>query len=103
MGVPVIALKGASHISRVGVSLLTSVGLDSFIADSLEDYIQKANVLSQDLTLLSSIRSRLREMTRASPLMDAKTLTRSLEQVYETIWTSSGSLHQKNPDHPSKF
>jgi predicted O-linked N-acetylglucosamine transferase (SPINDLY family) len=103
MGVPVIALKGASHISRVGVSLLTSVGLDSFIADSLEDYIQKAIVLSQDLTLLSSIRSRLREMTRASPLMDAKTLTRSLEQVYETIWTSSGSLHQKNPDHPSKF
>ncbi|MFH0998667.1 MAG: tetratricopeptide repeat protein [Pseudomonadota bacterium] len=88
MGVPVIALEGISHASRVGVSLLTSVGLDSFIAGSVDDYIQKAVALSRDLAMLSSIRSRLREMMRDSPLMDAKSLTRSLEQVYETIWTS---------------
>ena len=103
MGVPVIALRGISHASRVGVSLLTSVGLESFIAGSVDEYIQKAIAFSRDLTMLSSIRSRLRETMRNSQMMDAKTLTRSLEQVYENIWASYKNQSPKKIEHPSKF
>ena len=103
MGVPVISMAGITHASRVGVSLLTSVGLDSFITGSVDDYIQKAVALSQNLPMLSSIRSGLRETMRNSPLMDAKCLTQSLEQAYETIWANFRNQHGTESDHPSKF
>ncbi|MBI5590629.1 MAG: tetratricopeptide repeat protein [Deltaproteobacteria bacterium] len=103
MGVPVIGLAGNTHASRVGVSLLTSVGLGSFIAGSVDDYIQKAITLSQDLPMLSSVRSRLREMMRDSPLMDAKSMIHSLEQAYESIWTNCRNQQQRTSDYPSKF
>lgn len=86
MGVPVLALEGDHHVSRVGVSLLGGIGLDAFIARSVEDYINKAVCLSEDVNLLSQTRSMLRKMMRDSPLMDAHSLTRSLESAYETMW-----------------
>ncbi len=86
MGVPVIVLEGDNHVSRVGVSLLTSTGLSAFIAHSLDDYIKKAIKLSQDTEMLSSTRYLLRKMMRDSPLMNAESLTRSLENAYESMW-----------------
>jgi predicted O-linked N-acetylglucosamine transferase (SPINDLY family) len=103
MGVPVIVLEGSFHVSRVGVSLLTSVGLNGFIASSVDDYIQKAVTLSQDLGTLSTIRSNLRELMGNSQLMDAKTLTQSIEQVYEAIWTSCRNQYLKKIEHLSNF
>ena len=86
MGVPVMVMQGDHHVSRVGASLLTHIGLDPFIAGSRDDYIQRTAALSRDLTLLSALRSRLREIMLSSPLMDAAFLTRSLEQAYENVW-----------------
>jgi len=37
MGVPVVSLAGKVHMSRVGVSLLSNVGLAELIADSPEE------------------------------------------------------------------
>ncbi len=42
MGVPVIARAGASHVSRVGVSLLTNVGLPDLIAANEDEYVKLA-------------------------------------------------------------
>lgn len=89
MGVPVIVLEGGNHVSRVGVSLLTSTGLNAFIAHSVDDYIIKAIKLSQDTQMLSSTRCLLRKMMRDSPLMNAESLTRSLETAYESMWRDS--------------
>lgn len=89
MGVPVIVLEGDNHVSRVGVSLLTSTGLNAFIAHSVDDYIHKAIKLSQDTEMLSSTRYLLRKMMRDSPLMNAESLTRSLETAYESMWRDS--------------
>jgi predicted O-linked N-acetylglucosamine transferase (SPINDLY family) len=86
MGVPVLALEGDHHVSRVGVSLLSGIGLNAFIARSVEDYINKAVCLSEDVNMLSHTRSMLRKMMRDSPLMDAHSLTRSLESAYEAMW-----------------
>jgi predicted O-linked N-acetylglucosamine transferase (SPINDLY family) len=86
MGVPVITLAGQTHVSRVGVSLLSSVGLEELIADSAEDYIQKAIALANNLERLQELRATLRERMQATPLTNAKLITQSLEDAYRTMW-----------------
>lgn len=86
MGVPVITLCGATHVSRVGVSLLTNVGLAEFIADSAESYVTKAVAAASDSPRLAALRAALRERLQRSPIMDAPRLARNVEAVYRTMW-----------------
>ena len=86
MGVPVIILAGETHASRVGVSLLSNVGLTDLIAESAEDYVEKAVNLVGDLERLRALRVNLRSMMAHSPLMDIRSFIQSLEAVYREIW-----------------
>ncbi len=86
MGVPVITLAGKCHAGRVGVSLLTNVGLREFIAESEEEYVKIAVRLAEDIQRLKDLRLSLRDMMKQSPLMDAKGFTLSLERCFEEIW-----------------
>lgn len=86
MGVPVISLEGRSHHSRVGVSLLETVGLSEFVANNREEYIGKAVAISSDLPLLKALRRNLRSMILASPLCDNRTFTADLEELYRDLW-----------------
>lgn len=79
MGVPMVSLAGASHVSRVGMSFLTAIGLESLVADSPEAYVDIAVSLATDRHRLSSLRTNLRGMMARSPLMDGARLTRHLE------------------------
>jgi predicted O-linked N-acetylglucosamine transferase (SPINDLY family) len=81
MGVPVITLAGATHVSRVGASLLTHLGQADWIAASPEDYVVRAARLASDRPALAGIRAGLRERMRASPLCDERTFVRGLEEV----------------------
>ncbi|HAX80870.1 MAG TPA: hypothetical protein DCY88_34795, partial [Cyanobacteria bacterium UBA11372] len=86
MGVPVITLAGETHVSRVGVSLLSSVGLNEYIAQSPQEYIQKAVELAKDREKLQELRASLRGRMLAAPLMDARAIASSLEDAYRRIW-----------------
>jgi predicted O-linked N-acetylglucosamine transferase (SPINDLY family) len=86
MGVPVVTLAGVAHVSRVGVSLLTNVGLPELIARSPEEYISTAVALANDLPRLTDIRHNVRSRMRASPLMDAARFARDIESVYRQMW-----------------
>jgi predicted O-linked N-acetylglucosamine transferase (SPINDLY family) len=86
MGVPVVVLAGATHASRVGVSLLASVGLADWAADSLEAYVERAVRAARELDRLRLLRAGLRERMAQSPLTDAKVLTRDLEAAYRRMW-----------------
>ena len=81
-----ITLAGKSHASRVGVSLLSNVGLSELIAKSTEDYIKKAVTLADNLDKLQDLRANLRPLMARSPLMDATGFTRSLEAAYRKMW-----------------
>ncbi len=87
MGVPVITLAGDCHVSRVGVSLNTAVGLPELIADSPERYIEIALDLAHDTRRLSSLRASLRDRMKESALTDAPALARAVEHTYRRIWT----------------
>jgi len=86
MGVPVVTLAGATHASRVGVSLLESVGLGDWTADSIEDYVERAARAARDLDGLAALRAGLRAQMAASPLMDAARFARNLEDAYRRMW-----------------
>lgn len=86
MGVPVITLEGNRHAARVGVSLLTQVGLTELIAKTPEDYVHMAVELAKDLDRLAALRAGLRERMRSSPLCNARTFTRNLENAYREMW-----------------
>ena len=72
MGVPVVSLAGKTHVSRVGASLLRTVGLGDLVADSSEQYIKISTDLASNIQRLSLWRSSMRDQMLASPLMDQK-------------------------------
>ncbi|MEO8225563.1 MAG: tetratricopeptide repeat protein [Gammaproteobacteria bacterium] len=86
MGVPVITLAGYHHASRVGVSLLTRVGLPELIAGSDDDYVAKAVALAGDLPRLTTLHAALRERLLASPLCDGPGFTRHYEAALVAMW-----------------
>jgi predicted O-linked N-acetylglucosamine transferase (SPINDLY family) len=86
MGVPVVTLEGCAHAGRVGVSLLTAVGLGDLVAHSPDDYVAKVAALANDPARRTDLRGRLRGMMAASPLCDAAGLARSIEAAYRDMW-----------------
>ena len=70
MGVPVIALAGQAHVSRVSVSLLQNMGLGELLADSEDDYVRRAAKLASDADRLTGLRSTMRDRMSKSPLRD---------------------------------
>ncbi|MBL7185319.1 MAG: tetratricopeptide repeat protein [Phycisphaerae bacterium] len=86
MGVPTISLVGKAHASRVGLSILSRVGLGDFAAFTPDEYVAKAVAFSGEIENLAKIRTSLRSMMFNSPLCDKKGFTRSLEDVYRKMW-----------------
>jgi protein O-GlcNAc transferase len=102
MGVPVIALKGDIHVSRVSLSILSNIGLAELAADSADDYIAKAVNLARDTGRLNYLRHNLRTMMKESPLMDARSFVLNLENEYKTIWRKWCSHENAILDNISK-
>jgi predicted O-linked N-acetylglucosamine transferase (SPINDLY family) len=88
MGVPVVTLKGNTHLSRLGASVLRAAGLPEMVTATSEQFVEKCAALARDLPALAQLRSRLRAQVQASALMDEAGFTRALEDVYRTMWAS---------------
>jgi len=86
MGVPVVTRLGNMHVSRVGSSLLSSVGIGELATPDWEKYVDVAVELAQDPTRLSDMRGGLREKMSTSPLMDAIGHARSVEAAFREAW-----------------
>ncbi|MBK7686825.1 MAG: FkbM family methyltransferase, partial [Rhodocyclaceae bacterium] len=86
MGVPVVTLRGDRHASRVGASLLTSIGLDELIGETPDDYVRIAANLAQDPDRLTRLRASMRQKMSASALLDAATSTRNVERALRQMW-----------------
>ncbi|MSR33195.1 MAG: tetratricopeptide repeat protein [Phycisphaerales bacterium] len=86
MGVPVVTLAGRNHVSRVGVSQMTNLGLHELIARDTNDYVNIAVALANDVPRLTALRGGLRERLKNSPLMNVTRFTKNLEEAYQVIW-----------------
>ena len=79
MGVPVLTLRGDRHAARVGVSLLHRIGMDDWIAENEEDFVNKAVAFSKQPKLLNNLRLSLRTKMLQSDLMHPTAVVRALE------------------------
>ena len=86
MGVPVVTLGGERPASRMGVSILSALGLTELIADTPAEYIEIGVNLANDMSYLQKLRAGLRHKMQTSPLMDNQTFTRHLEMAYRQVW-----------------
>ncbi|HMK49909.1 MAG TPA: hypothetical protein VK435_07635, partial [Thermodesulfovibrionales bacterium] len=88
MGVPVVSLGGTTHVSRVGLSILSNVGIPWLAARTHDEYVRIAVDLALDLEGLQLLRRSLREKLIESPLSDAKLFVSGLEACYRDMWVS---------------
>jgi predicted O-linked N-acetylglucosamine transferase (SPINDLY family) len=86
MGVPVVMLEGETYASRFGGSVLANVGLASAIAGNVEQYVEVAVGLAEDLDALESLRSELRPRMASSVLLDFAGFARNVEAAYRQMW-----------------
>ena len=86
MGVPVVTLAGRTVYSKLGKSLLRSVGLEDLAAESEDGYVEIAVALAGDLDRLERLRLGLRARVAQSPLTDNAGFTTNLEAAYRAMW-----------------
>jgi predicted O-linked N-acetylglucosamine transferase (SPINDLY family) len=85
MGVPAVTLLGPRVIQRTTASLLTTLGLPDFIAETREDYVAKAvEWVTVRREELQGIRLGLRDRFRASPIHAG--YREATETAYRDLW-----------------
>ena len=95
MGVPVIAIAGDTHRSRVGVSLLHTVGVPELIARDADHYVHLAASLARDPVRLAAYHQTLRARVEASPLVDGVRFARDFEACVREMWRAwCGESHE---------
>ncbi len=65
---------------------MSSVGLESLIADSPAAYVEKALALAAGDVRRRQLLRELRFRMQASPLCDGRDLARALEHAYRDMW-----------------
>lgn len=82
MGVPVITVRGKTHGSRLGASILVAADVAELVAHSPMDYVKKAIQLSRRKELIAAYHVGLREHVKDSALMDSQRYMRELEKIF---------------------
>jgi predicted O-linked N-acetylglucosamine transferase (SPINDLY family) len=86
MGVPVLCLTGAEHRSRVGLTLLSSIGLAELAQSSPDGFVTAAARLAGDLDRLAALRAGLRRRMLDGALTDGAACAKALENAYREMW-----------------
>ena len=86
MGVPVISLRGRTHGSRFGASILTNAGVRELVAENDINYVRRAVQLAESPKLLEAYHMGLRANMKRSPLMNVENYMEELETAYQEIW-----------------
>jgi len=86
MGVPTVSLLGDLYVSRTGLSVLSRVGLEIFVASTPEEYVAEACAFARQLDALEQIRFSLRSRLLASPLCDPGRLGREVTAALRQMW-----------------
>jgi protein O-GlcNAc transferase len=85
-GLPVLTLAGEAFASRVGASLVQSVGLPELITSTGPQYERAAIDLAIDRPKLLLLKQKLAQHRLTCPLFDAGLFTRHLELAYQRIY-----------------
>lgn len=101
MGVPVITLPGNKPFSRSGASILHALGLEDWVANTVDEYVDVAVRKASDIPSLQKLRGELRTRMQDSPLTNGKEFARAIEDVYRKIWCDAASAPRSTQDSDS--
>ena len=101
MGVPVLTLSGERHASRVGASLLRTLGRPEWVSESPESFAEACVRLASDPELRLSLRQSLRDEMLASPLMEEVGFVETLEAFYQSAWQELCERQSSPPSEES--
>jgi predicted O-linked N-acetylglucosamine transferase (SPINDLY family) len=86
MGVPTLTLPGRTVPGRSGVTALAHAGLESFIADDIDDYVRKGVAHASDLQALAALRAGMRARCERSPMFQPDVIAAGFTQALRTMW-----------------
>ena len=82
MGVPIVTLVGPLHAQRVSYSILKNIGFEETITYTVDDYINKAVQLANNLDGLDVLRKTLPMLLKYSITGQPQQFTKQLESLY---------------------
>ncbi|PPC81869.1 MAG: glycosyltransferase [Methylotenera sp.] len=86
MGLPIVTFRGHDSVSSTTSATLTEFGLEKWVADNDDEYIQHVLALLNNLETLIEHRKNIRNMMQNSLLMNYKEQYQELEGLYQRMW-----------------
>ena len=86
MGVPVVALLGNSLTSRTAGAILVSVGMQDWVANTEDEYLDIAVEFASRPDYLKILRNELATKISASAAGNSALYTKAIEAAYRTMW-----------------
>ncbi|CAF4791506.1 unnamed protein product, partial [Rotaria sp. Silwood2] len=96
-GTPMVSLPLETLASRVGASLLHTIGCPELVAETYDDYENIAIRLGNDPVYLKSIRAKVWSRRLTSPLFNTTLYTQHLEELFIKMWDRY--KNNRLPDH----
>jgi predicted O-linked N-acetylglucosamine transferase (SPINDLY family) len=91
MGVPVVTLRGRTHTSRMGASILSAAGQSQWVADSDDTYVDGIQELAKNAATRVAWRDRARATLQASALMDEPGFASCFESAINSAWAQKNA------------
>lgn len=86
MGIPVITLRWHTLVGRISASILTTLGLTDWIAETPEQYIELAIQKAHDLVALARLRGQMRDIFTGSVIGNPQAYAQAVEKEYRQLW-----------------
>ena len=87
------SIEGKSYVSRVGVSLLSNLGLEKYIAKTIDEYIDIVVKLASNTSELRLLHQTLRLRMMNSDLANSTSFTINIENGYEDMIKEYNNLN----------
>ena len=86
MGVPTLGLAGQTPASRFGAAVMHQLGLDDFVAGSIEEFVHIGRYWSQHIDALAELRASMRQRFSGSALGQSGEFATSFETMLRDMW-----------------
>jgi predicted O-linked N-acetylglucosamine transferase (SPINDLY family) len=86
MGVPTLTLPAHTVPGRSGLTAMSHVGLEQYIATDKDDYVNKAVALAADIPALTTLRAGLRDRCSESPMFRPDVVAASMSRALRVMW-----------------
>ena len=96
-GLPVLTLPGKSFAARVAASILSALDMPELIAESREDYREKAIKLATNQVLLKQTKEKLDRNRLTAPLFNGQMFAQNIEKAYKVMYQRY--INDQSPDH----